>query len=71
MALLARPGEIRFWLIINADDPDDAAEPDDLDDSDNSDDSDDSLMTLWASCPGCKRWSWLRYPRPGQGPKSG
>ena len=30
MALLARPGEIRFWLINKADDPDDAAEPDDL-----------------------------------------
>ena len=57
-------------LADSADDPDDADKPDDLDESDNSDDSDDSLMTSWASCPSCKKWSWPRFPRPGQWPKS-
>ena len=65
----------RAWrnkvLADSADDPDDADKPDDLDESDNSDDSDDSLMTSWASCPSCKKWSWPRFPRPGQWPKSG
>ena len=58
-------------LADSADDPDDADKPDDLDESDNSDDSDDSLMPSWASCPSCKKWSWPRFPRPGQWPKSG
>ena len=58
-------------LADSADDPDDADKPDDLNESNKSDDSDDSLMTSSASYPNCKKWSWPRFPRPAQWPKTG
>ena len=54
----------------SVDDPDDAEKSDDLNECDKSDDSDDSLMPFRASCPSSKKWSWRRFPQPGQWLKS-